>query len=109
METLNIVFGLFFYVMLGLIVIGAAWFIIDIKCARNDDDYLDIVYVHIWNGTEEDRIYAWFRTIEHLKQWNYDEELIRKATYRMNMLRDTRSRKMFINKKGKIIEATEVK
>lgn len=72
-------------------------------------DYLSELYHEIWTGREEDRIAAWFRVIQHLQNWNYDERLITEATDRMNRLKRERSRRTYVDSNGRLIETTEIK
>lgn len=77
------------------------------KLARRGG-YLDQLYGCIWTGREEDRIYAWYRVIGHLKAWNYDEGLIAEALERIEQLKAERTIRMYIARDGRLIERTEI-
>ncbi|MEQ8578170.1 MAG: hypothetical protein RIC57_09135 [Balneola sp.] len=72
------------------------------------DTELEILYSGIWNGTEIDKSYAWFRVIEHLRSWNYDPSLIKRATIHMNQCQDRRSDRYMVSSGGRLIEVTEI-
>jgi len=69
---------------------------------------LEILYSGIWNGTEVDKSYAWFRVIEHLRSWNYNPDLIKRATIHMNQCKDRRSDRYMVSSGGRLIEVTEI-
>lgn len=112
METLQTIwnwYGVIVFVALAWLIF-LAW--LDLRREPRElpeVDYLGELYHEIWTGREEDRIAAWFRTIEHLKNWNYDKRLIAEATDRMNRLKVERSKRSYVDSNGRLIEKTEIK
>ena len=72
------------------------------------DEYLDDLYNTIWNGTEEDKYYSWFRLVSHMRCWNYDPRYISRAMARMNKCKENRSQSYLVNSGGKLVQVTEI-
>lgn len=72
--------------------------------ATTNERYLNKVYQSIWNGKESDRIYAWFRVKQHLKQWNKDPDLINMAEARYQQEKQIHSSTLAVDETGQLNE-----
>ncbi len=72
------------------------------------DKYLDELFECIWNGTEQDRYYSWFRLVSHMRCWNYESIFISRAMARMNMCKENRSQSYIVNNGGSLVRVVEI-
>lgn len=114
METINMVFLVAF--LLYAAVVTISWNLDRIRLwwdgvtGRWQTDKLLELYEEIWNGDPADRQAAWFRTIEHLRRWNYPQEMITEAEIRQIYERHQAEERSdyTVRSNGRIVKVTEI-
>lgn len=79
------------------------------KKSRRVLDPLPLIYLRIWTGRNNDRLYAWYRTRAHLEAFYYGsdrKELIERVNQRIKEHREQKSQ-FTICGNGQIVEVRE--
>jgi len=65
--------------------------------------YLESLFRGCWNGKHDDIPYAWFRVIQHLRQWDMDDELIRMAEIKRDQCLRIKSDAWIVTQDGQLV------